>query len=223
MVVRRKNGFRSRGRTRRKTGMSTRSMARKALESTDQERKYFNVVFNNQNINDTVTVPTIILLNGMADGTTNTERVGKRIKMESLYMQFAVEKLPADVVENGYVRLMIVYDNQPNGTLPTWTQLLLLPGTGNPVAELLAPNNLNNSQRFRTLFEKRLKFSNGFVEGKLIRKFLSLKGLSPVYNGAGAGVGNMQSGALLLCCCGHITTGGNVPTITGTTRLRFVG
>ncbi len=208
--------------SRRRRGLSTRAIAVKALRSTDQERKFFDNTFEDVVINDTTTGASIFPVNAVFEGTANTQRIGKKMAMRSLYLQLFIEKAPADVSLNGYVRLMVILDRQPNGGTPAWTNILDLAGTGNPAVELLSANNLNNSKRFVTLYDTRMHFQKDFHEGRLLKKFLPLS-QTVQYNAGGGTIANIATNSLLLCLTGHITTGGNVPIFGGTVRLRFVG
>ncbi len=209
----------SRGRRR---GQSTRRIALRALRSTDQERKFLDNSFSNILINDTLTAATIVPLNLIPQGVANFARVGIKASMQSCYLQLVIEKQDIDVTPNGYVRLMLVRDRQANGTLPTWGNILNLSGSGNPVTELMSANNLNNSKRFVTLFDKRMHFQSDFMEGRIVKAFVPLN-FTTQWSGGGITIGDLRSDSLLLCLCGHITTGGNVPRVTGVVRVRFVG
>ncbi len=211
-----RSSFRRRGR------MSTRAIAVKALRSTDQEQKFVDTVMNDQAINDTLTVQTFIPLNNIAQGASNSTRIGQKIRMTSVYLQLIFEKLPADVSPNGFVRFMIIYDRQTNSALPNWATLLELPGTGTPVVEMMSPNNLDQSKRYRVLLDRRLYFSDDFIEGRIVTKFMKL-GQTVQYDGIGASIADISTGSLLFAATGHITTGGNAPTVSGVIRVRYVG
>ncbi len=212
----RRSTFRRRGR------MSTRAIAVKALRSTDQEQKFADSSFNDVAINDTLTVQTVLHLNNIAQGVTNSTRIGQKIRMTSLYLQLTFEKIPADVSPNGFVRFLIVYDKQTNSALGNFATLLELPGSGNPVVEMLSPNNLDQSKRYRVLLDQRMRFQKDFIEGRIVKKYIKL-GLTTQYDGTGASIADISSGSLLFFTTGHITTGGNTPTVSGVIRIRFVG
>ncbi len=202
--------------------MSTRAIAVRALASTDQEQKFFDTALNDLQINNTLTGQTFFVLNNIAQGVTNASRIGQKVKMTSLYWQLAFEKLPADTSLNGYIRFMIIYDRQTNSALPNWASVLELTGSGNPVTELMSPNNLDQSKRYRVLHDQRLYFSKDFIEGRIVKKYMKL-GLTTQYDGTGGGIGDISTGSLIFAATGHITTGGAVPVVSGVVRLRFVG
>ncbi len=202
--------------------MSTRAIAVRALASTDQEQKFFDTGFNDIAINDTLTGQTVIVLNNVAQGVTNASRIGQKLKMTSLYWQLAFEKTAADTSPNGYIRFIVLYDRQTNSALANWQTLLELSGSGNPVTELMSPNNLDQSKRYRVLHDQRLYFSKDFIEGRIAKRYIKL-GMTTQFDGVGGGIGDISTGSLLFMATGHITTGGNVPVVSGVFRLRFVG
>ncbi len=213
----------SRRRPRRsRRGSSTRSLAIRALQSTDQERKFLDNTFQAVAVNDTLTGASIFPLNLIPQGASNASRIGLKALMKSLYLQLVVEKQAADISLNGYVRVLVVVDRQYNGANPTWGNILDLPGTGDPVVEQMSANNLANSNRFQTIFDRRIRFQKDFMEGHILKKYLPLN-LTTQWSGAGVTFADLRTNAVLLCLTGHITTGGNVPDFSGSARLRFTG
>lgn len=83
------------------------------------------------------------LLNGLAQGTSATTRIGRKIVMKSVYVRGPVQMAPTGTGSSP-LRMLIIYDKQTNGAVPLATDVLLVDGIGNP-------NNLNNSRRFVTL------------------------------------------------------------------------
>ncbi len=215
---------RRRRRPRRHTNrrQSTRAIAVRALRATDQERKFVDVLFNIANIDDASTTGSIFLLNGVGAGTANFQRLGKKIAMRSLYLQLAIEKNPAAATNNDYVRLMVVLDRQANEAAPIVSEILELTTPTNPFLDMWAPNNLGNSKRFVTLYDQRLVFHRTFIEGRIVKKFLTLN-QTVNYDNAGADIADLTTNSLWLVLIGSVATGGAVPSVTGFSRLRFVG
>lgn len=214
---------RSMPRRRRRGGQSTRSIAVRALRATDQERKFLDNVFAN-NVVDSADATSISLfvLNAVADGVNNFERIGRKMAMRSLYIQLAVELNAAAVLNASYVRMIVVLDRQPNGALPTVPNVLLLPASGNLLTEMLSPNNLNNSKRFVTLWDHRVTFQRNFISGRLVQKYIPLS-QSVQFNGTGGTIGNIATNSLILIMIGDVAGGGPQSLFSGTIRLRFVG
>lgn len=209
--------------TRRRRGQSTRSIAVRALRATDQERKFLDNVFAN-NVVDSAdgTSISIFELNAVADGVTNSERIGRKMAMRSLYIQLSVNLNGLAVLNTSYVRFIVLLDRQPNGALPTVPNVLLLPASGNLLTEMLSPNNLNNSKRFVTLWDHRVTLQRNFISGRLVQKYLPLS-QTVQFNGAGGTIGNIATNSLILMVMGDVAGGGPQSTFSGSIRLRFVG
>jgi len=210
--------------SRRRRGSSTRSIALRALKATDQERKLVDTLFVNIPINDTVTMSTIVPVNLTAEGTDFTDRIGRKILMKSVYLQLNFAR-PFGVAtpQTNFVRMMVILDRQVNGALPTMSQILDLPGSGDPSVEMMSPNNINNSKRFVTLWDHRFSLYNGFIEGRMLKKFIRLD-QTVQYSGTTATIGACRTNALYAVFIGNSATGSadNVE-IDGLIRFRFVG
>lgn len=88
------------------------------------------------------------LLNGVANNTDFTDRIGRKILMKSLLIRFQYYPLTSTGDANGdVVRLLVLCDGQPNGAAPVITDVL-------QTASYLAPLNLNNRGRFRIIVDE---------------------------------------------------------------------
>ncbi len=207
---------------RRRGGQSTRAIAVRALRATDQEQKFFDNIFSDTLIDDVTTNGSIFLLNGIGAGTTNFSRIGKRLAMRSLYLQLSFNKDILAPSKTDYVRLMVLLDRQTNQALPSVSDVLQLPGSPTPLADMLSPNNLNNARRFVTLYETRMALHKDFMEGRLLRKYIRLN-QTVMYDNSGSAIADMKTNSLILIVVGSVATGSAVPEFSGTIRLRFVG
>lgn len=91
------------------------------------------------------TTGTLLLLNGVTQGTSATTRLGRRTTMKSIYIRINVA-LAATTAGASPLRYMVVYDKQTNATAPAATDILVADAIVNP-------NNLSNSRRFVTLMD----------------------------------------------------------------------
>lgn len=89
---------------------------------------------------------TPFLLNGVAQGTTASTRIGRRLVIKSLLVRWLVQLAPT-TTGGSPLRLMVVYDAQSNGAAPAITDILL-------TDELTSPANLSNSRRFKILIDE---------------------------------------------------------------------
>lgn len=151
---------------------------------------------------------TFTLLNGLALGTSAFQRIGNKIAMKSLYwsLAFGQNALDADPatdtnVVNSPVRMMIVYDKQPNGSLPVVGDLLsAFSGIANTTARAIdinSPNNLNNKDRFVVIADKRFVLSSNGNSSRFIKKYKKLNTSVAYKSGATVGdITDITSGSL---------------------------
>jgi len=166
------------------------------------------------------------LLNGVPQGTDYNNRVGRTVCFKSITLNWAVsaetasfQYIPAVVVPpiaqletvrlaraelTFGVRVMIVYDRQPNGNPPEIDDLLYSfssNGTTTPAAfniTSMAFNNLNNKDRFMVLLDKKFTIgSEGGNLGAFVKKHRRIN-LETQYNNVGGSISGIQTGAFYL-------------------------
>lgn len=153
----------------------------------------------------------ITLLNGIGEGTQYYGRVGARVMMTSLWFRAlltnnrpvpppasaqstAIEPLTMTTFYTRTVRILLVYDRQPNGVPPLIGEIFSI---NNSPPSTFSGVNIRYRQRFKLVAERiynvRLSFDRIMVN---IFKKISL----PVtYSGTTAGtIGNLTTGALYL-------------------------
>lgn len=154
---------------------------------------------------------TINLINGVAQGTDFTQRVGRKFNMKSILLRgrIAVGATPT----GGTWRLMLVYDKQTNGAAPAITDIVDAIG-------MSGVQNLSNRDRFVVIMDK-----SGFLEAttKITIPFKKYKkcNLEVINGGTGDTVGSIQTGALWVISMGNLATGVTAITGTITSRVRF--
>lgn len=168
------------------------------------------------------TTGTVTLLNTVPQGAAVTQRVGKKIQLNSLQFRGAMQN--GSAAAGNDVAFMIVYDKRPTGALPSITDVL------NSVAPT-AMNNDANAGRFRIL--KRvdevlignLTAAANYTEAaiKSCDYWLSLKGLTTTYKAAGTGaIADIEKGALYMITVGGTAAGTSAASLFGAFRVRFV-
>nr|QTE03379.1 MAG: capsid protein [Grus japonensis CRESS-DNA-virus sp.] len=170
------------------------------------ELKYFDV-YTGGVTNVTATTWNFVLLNGIAQGTDNIQRIGKKIMMKSLlfngnfYNSFGTSlSAPGGCLG----RFVIVYDLQANGgALPSGTDVFKL----NTVHSAL---NLDNRERFRIITDFRKQVgafktdSSGLTTGSPQNAYWSkYRKLNheTIYKGTGGTSADITTGALYLAYC----------------------
>lgn len=136
------------------------------------------------------TTASLQLCNGIAQGTTANSRLGRRIIMKSFMVRIVLAKAPTQTQESP-VRIMLVYDQQTNGTTCVATDVL-------QTDSIFGLTNLNNSNRFKILFDKHFKM--GSVSDTSINYHKYWKCNLPVqFNAGSAGtVGDIQTGSVYI-------------------------
>lgn len=180
-------------------------------------------------------------LNGEVDllfnpiiGADMDNRVGRKTTLKSIQIRAKVAPLQAQVLPTGagnfpasIVRLVLVWDSQPNGVLATASDILRV---NNPLANL----NINNRDRFKVLWDKNFTFdpfSNAPTTfqytgcGKVSTVFKKYKkvNLETIFSTSLGTIADIRSGALLLLGLGDQTNGTNrVAAMTYECRCRYL-
>lgn len=153
------------------------------------------------------------LLNGVAQGTTATTRLGRKTRGVKLNLNLTAS-LATTSTGGGIVRVRIVYDKQPNKAQFNITDYLSIDGYDSPL-------NLDNSDRFITLAVEDFQVSiqNNYSTSKKMNIKMDLESM---YSGAGGTVAAITTGSIYLICAqdGQIATTG--PSLGFYSRYRFV-
>lgn len=157
------------------------------------------------------TTGTIALINGVAQGTDFTTRVGRKFNMRSILLRARIGV--GGTATASVWRMMLVYDKQANAAAPAITDILDSINT-------TSNNNLANRERFIVIMDKL-----GYVEaaGRSQIPFKKYKrcALEVTNGGTGNTVGSIVTGSLWLVTTGQLVTGATAPVATVQTRIRF--
>lgn len=105
------------------------------------------------------TTGSLQLLNGIQEGSSFFNRIGRRVCMKSVEMKGFIETNPANAGTSpeGLLRTMIIYDRQTNGALPAVSDVLLnYDNAGVTTTDELSGLNLNNRERFTVIYDNYL-------------------------------------------------------------------
>jgi len=158
--------------------------------------------------------PFIALLNGTNLGFQSYQRTGKVVSLNSVHLKILLRRdfnTPTNV--DDATRMMLIYDNSPNGVLPTLAEIIKSEdSTGATTVDILSHRNLSNTNRFTCLFETTMMLpSTGVTQASLgtaprelyIERFVNLKGeLQTIYNGNVGGISDITTGSLVLVVFG---------------------
>lgn len=170
----------------------------------------------------------VVLLNGLAQGDGQNQRKGKVVRWTNISIRGIIEGNmdSVGVCDPSLITIWLIYDKQFNGALPSATDILQY-GVGptipaqasyNPSSQFL---NMANSERFVVL----KRYTKAFAPWEKASGQLGYAGspsvdqidwsfdvdLETIYSGQAVGVGNLRSGAILLCSTGDVApfVGGN--------------
>lgn len=145
----------------------------------------------------------LTLLNGVAQGTDFTQRIGRKTLMKSLLVRWGVTNNGVGGDGSGDImRLMVIYDMQSNSAAPSAGDIL------QSASDVYSPLNLNNRDRFKVLFDRNITL-NSFVatvtptvQGAPGPKFIKIYkkiNLETIFSGTGSTIGSISTGSIYLC------------------------
>lgn len=162
------------------------------------------------------TTGSVTLLNGVAQGTDFTQRVGRKFNMKSILLRLSIQP-GSTATTNALARWIIVYDKQTNATAPAITDIIV-------AANESAANNLSNRDRFVIIYDKVVNIgATGSNDNQraFFRKYKRCN-MEVTNGGTGSTVGSIQTGALWFVTCGEKAAGTTAPKVlNGTARIRF--
>jgi len=181
------------------------------------------------------------LLNGIAEGAGQFNRIGRKVQLKSLYLTGMIESIRTQA-DDDMARIMVIYDRQTNGLVPGITDVLQsVQQDGTTTSSgALDHLNLNNSERFLVLMDKRVLLpamtwtagvitNNGLLSTAggnfLFKKFIKLKNLETHFKGTAAPtvVAQIATGSLyLVTLVGNKAAGAEGYELNLGIRLRFV-
>lgn len=147
-----------------------------------------------------------LLLNGIANGTSQFQRIGAQVEGRSLLMRMCIKTPVAQEAAPAYnqcVRVMIIKDRAANQISPgvsTGASAFIL---ASPGYASICPNNLEFRNRFKVLYDKRFVLIGGtdantyYVE--YYKKFKP-RSMIATYAGTDATIGSISTNSLWLCC-----------------------
>lgn len=170
---------------------------------------------------------TIIPLNLIASGSSFFQRVGRKITLKSLKVQFNINPRAVAATAIGDLgRIMIFYDRQTNGATPTIADVLqdVSAGGATSTGVVVGPN-LNNRNRFTILRDYKFTlpavtntaagvpsavYPDAFegVHQSFIEWYIKFKNFETIYGADTADIGSVVSGGLFALVLGGLGTAG---------------
>lgn len=172
---------------------------------------------------DATTTGSVVALNQMAAGDTALLRDGNKIQMKSIQLRFTLENEAN--TQNNAVRMMIVYDKQPNLSNPT----IATAGTG-PLDTITIQSlrQVATMSRFKVLSDRVYTINStsdtaGALQIIHDEVFIKIPLDSQLTQFADGAAGAPQSGGLYLMFFGNVAAGAADCNVLGQARLRFWG
>ena len=156
------------------------------------------------------------------NGAAFYNRIGTRTRAMSLQITGAIRPTYTNPAAKlaGLGRIMIIYDRQPNGSLPNAGSDVIadFPYNGVPVTNAMSGLNMNNRDRFLVLRDRKVKLPaigingaapasspNEFIDcaqdgGFVFKEYIKLKGLESHYKASSGNVGDIATGSFIILC-----------------------
>lgn len=151
---------------------------------------------------------TPVVLNAMLQGTTVGTRIGRKATFRSFQYRMHFSGSTGASGNANAMRVLCVFDKQPNGALAAVTDILI-------TNTFVSPLNLNNSDRFIVISDKvHQAVSNGPTTGECYKKM----SLETMYGTNAGTIADINSGAILIMVA---QTGAASVTYNLYPRLRF--
>lgn len=166
----------------------------------------------------------VILVNGMVQGTTASTRLGRKISVKSVQLRHTVTAGTAG--GTGNAKWALVYDRQTNGVAPTW-QDVYDNSTALGSNSTQAMRNMSNAERFTVLHEEFFDITGNATvptdDTQRTFSYFRKCNLVTQYNAGVAGsVADIVSGGLFFMVCGSNAAGTAAPSSSGFLRIRFL-
>lgn len=180
----------------------------------------------------------VTALNLIRTGSSFFNRIGRRVELKNVRLSGYIFPVRTVAVSD-YVRIMIVYDRQTNGALPTISDVLQTTDqAGANTTSSESGVNLNNRDRFVILRDLRISIPSQTVTAGSVSNlgpidpittfnnidlFVRLKGLLTQYkaDSSPAVIGDIATGGLFLVTMGAVASGSEGYALQAELRVRF--
>lgn len=155
------------------------------------------------------TQPTLI--SGVATGTDGTTRIGRKILMKS----FQIRYICGSGNPQSQHRVLVIYDKQANGALPTASQVV-------DTNSFMSPMNLANSDRFVVVMDDISDSQQSSALNISGKRYVKCN-LEAIFSGTTNGIASITSGSIFIMVANNADpTIGSVSSFYFTSRIRFI-
>lgn len=190
--------------------------------NTGPEYKFVDVTAVNQTFQNSA-APFVALLNSVAEGTDNQNRIGRKLTLKNLNLRLSVQNDSTSLSSANFakqadtVRWAVVFDKQANGSAASVNNVWNAPGTA---VDPFAGRLLDYLDRFSILAEGQEVLNVSGANAFTVHKYIKMN-LPTRYIGTGTGVANIESGALYVMVWDQNTSGATQSTVSFTSHLLF--
>lgn len=140
-------------------------------------------------------------VNPLISGTQGYQRIGTRITMKSVAINFDLAANSLAIGDVATVRMLLIYDKSTNGSFPLYTDILQsIDGVGNVTNAITSGVKIANSKRFIFIRDKFIVLDPAQSTLVHVHDYVKLKNLVTEYGGSTSpgAVGDCTSGGLFL-------------------------
>lgn len=181
----------------------------------------------------------LVVLNPVTIGSSMWNRVGRKISLKSIRIRGQFLQTGHNDMQSGqYARLTLIYDKQPNGALPSISDVFQDQVNSASDSHATYPNsgvNLNNRDRFEVIADEQWYLSGGnqststagvmtaTAKSMEINLFRKLKGRETHFKADSSPgvIGDLATGSLVLITQGDIASGDEPWQMNLACRLRY--
>ena len=157
------------------------------------------------------------LLNGLAPGSSASQRIGQKVSVRSLEIRLYNQVTAGTGVDQLH-RQLVVMDRQANGAPPAIANIL-------SAADVAAPRNLEYRKRFKVLLDKTFTLNATAEPGSQKWRKYYIKFKRPIvveFNAGVAGtIADIVTNSLYIFNIGSQAAGATAGTVTGYIRMRY--
>lgn len=147
--------------------------AKAAYRMAKNVKDLINVEYKNFDNSDTTaasTTPLVFRVTGMAQGDDYNQRNGRSIKVTGFQFTNRLTASASATVPSN-VRTIVVQDNQPSATAPTFAEIYSSAGSDDLTA---LRNRATDRGRFKVLYDRTVSFSPNGHESMIISKYFKI-------------------------------------------------
>jgi len=191
---------------------------------TVPEKKFADVDITAQPVDST---GNSFLMNGLLLGTSAETRVGQKTIIKSWELRLTAvgpQGAATPTVTASFLRVMVIWDVQPNGVLLGTSDVLQ-----SPAENVRSPIYMGNSHRFKILYDEVMPMGVQLSTGQVlppnflqwIKKYMKCNLETRYADSNNGDITDIITGSLVLLLISNAPTNADRPTVDAYTRIRY--